>query len=247
MPSKNIGFSRTVTLAWLDATALYRTQTDDALQIRQDLEPLLEKHLKGVDARRKTIDVLLSIWLKSAEISPELHAEALRLYQGAYTSSDYLWLHYGLALLYYPIFRSVTLAIGQISRIEATLTREMLKKRIAAEFGHLGALDRSVERICASLTDWGILPATEERSVYQPVQREIITSSTELQLWLLACALFAHPGESLPFADLLRLPELSPFRFTVTLEDCRSSAYFSVEREGMSWEMVRLVTYLPMR
>ena len=242
MLSKNIGFSRTVFLSWLDATAMYRTQTDNPRQIRQDLEPILEKHLIGKDARRKTIDVLLGIWLKSADISPELHADALRLYQSAYTSSDYLWLHYGLTLLYYPLFRQVTLAIGQISRIEDTLTRDMLKKRIASEFGHLGALNRSVERICASLTDWGILPVTEDRSVYRSIRRELNTSSSDLQLWLLACALFAHPGESLPFTDLLRLPELFPFKFTVTLEDCRSCSYFSVQREGMGWDMVRLLT-----
>ncbi|MGD2159039.1 MAG: hypothetical protein PVG32_19335 [Anaerolineales bacterium] len=241
MSSKNIGFSRTIFLSWLDATAMFRTQTDDPRQIRDDLEPILKKHLTGKVARRKTIDVLLSIWHKSADISPILHEDALRLYQNAYVSSDYIWLHYGLTLLYYHLFRQVTLAIGQISRFEETITRDVLKRRMASEFGQLGALDRYVERLSASLTEWGILPATEDRSVYRPIRRRLNTDSLQLQLWLLACALFAHPGESLPYTDFLRLPELFPYKFTVAPEDIRSSDYFSVQREGMGWDMVRLV------
>ncbi len=240
MPSKNIGFSRTIFLSWLDATAALRTQHDDPLFIRQELEPILGKHLTGVDARRKTIDVLLGIWHKSAEISPRLHPDALKLYQGAYVSSDYLWLHYGLTLLYYPLFRQIALAIGQISRIEDNLTRDVLKKRIASEFGHLGALDRSVERISASLTDWGILPVTEEKSVYKPIRGALTTDSLELELWLLACALHAHPADSLAFSDLLRLPELFPFQFTANTEDLRGHSYFEIQREGTGWDMVRL-------
>ncbi|MBL7162088.1 MAG: hypothetical protein ISS57_05745 [Anaerolineales bacterium] len=240
MPSKNIGFSRTIFLSWLDATAALCLRNDDPLVIRQALDPIVGKHLTGVDARRKTIDVLISIWHKSAQLSPLLHADALKLYQEAYVSLDYLWLHYGLTLLYYPLFRHITLAIGQISRIEDTITRDVLKKRIASEFGHLGALDRSVERISASLTDWGILPATKEKSIYKPARNELATDSRDLELWLLACALRAHPAESLPFADLLRLPELFPFRFTANVEDIRSYAYFEIQREGTGWDMVRL-------
>jgi hypothetical protein len=42
-----------------------------------------------------------------------------------------------------------------------------------------------------------------------------------LEAWLLAIALSVHPAEELPFADLLRLPELFPFRFAI------SGVYFS--------------------
>lgn len=240
MPSKNIGFSRTVFLSWLDATAALRLEHKDPLIIRQALDPILGKHLTGVEARRKTIDVLINIWHKSAEISPKLHSKALKLYQGAYVSTDYLWLHYGLTLLTYSLFRQIALAIGQNLRIEDTITREVLKKRIASEFGHLGALDRSVERISASLTDWGILLVTEEKSIYKPIRKALDTDSMDIELWLLACALYAHPAESLAFADLSRLPELFPFRFIVSIEGLRNHAYFDIQREGTGWDMVRL-------
>jgi len=86
MANKNIGFSRTVHKDWLDAVAAFRLESNDPRQIRQELEPILETHLSGKDARRKTIDVLLGFWDKSALVSPKLHTDALTLYKDAYTS-----------------------------------------------------------------------------------------------------------------------------------------------------------------
>ena len=239
MTDKNIGFSRTVHLDWLEATAAFRLQSDDPRHIRQELEPILETHLRGKDARRKTIDVLLGFWDKSALVAPKLHADALALYKNAYTSEDHLWLHYGMGLIYYPIFRYVTATIGQHSRLNDTLTRKEMKAQVAAKWGHLGALDRSVERICASLTEWKLMPEAEKKNTYRPRQRELRASDLKLESWLLACTLHAHPGDSLPFTDLLRLPELFPFALRITSNDLANSPYFTVHREG-GWEMVGL-------
>jgi hypothetical protein len=113
---------------------------------------------------------------------------------------------------------------------------------MVAELGHLGSLDRSVERVVASLRDWDILAETDERYLYEPRRRAFDASSTELEAWLVACALHAHPAEELPFADLLRLPELFPFRFTLTANALRQHPRFDVQRQGPGWEMVRLIT-----
>lgn len=239
MPSKNIGFNRTIHRAWLDATANFRIQTDDVQEIRQSLEPIVGEHLTGSEARRKTIDVLINIWHKTADLSPTLHQQALTHYQNAFTSDDHLWLHYGLTILNYPIFREISLTIGQLSRLEDTLTRDTIKKRMISNMGQLGSLDRSVERICASLTDWNILPAVQH-SAYQPLRQALSTSSSAIESWLLACALHAHPAEELTFTDLLRLPELFPFSFTLTVDDLRNHPDFVVQRQGLGWEMVRL-------
>ncbi len=53
-------------------------------------------------------------------------------------------------------------------------------------------------------------------------------------------ALTAHPAEELPSSDLVRLPELFPFRFTLTVEDLRGSTRFAVHRQGLGWDMVGL-------
>ena len=239
MADKGIGFARTVTRSWLDMAANMRLDTSDARDLRAALDKNLEPTLKGKEFRRKTIDVLLGIWHKSETESPELHATALRLYEQAYTSEEHLWLHYGLALIQYPLFRLVTAVIGQLGRLNDVLTRKEIKAQVAAEMGHLGDLDRSIERICASLTEWGLFPEAEKRYTYRPAVNTLRTENTALQTWLLACALHAHPADALLVSDLLRLPELFPFDLNgLSAAQLARSGWFEVTREG-GWDMVR--------
>jgi len=240
MISKNIGFSRTVYRRWLDATAALRLQETDPQIIRERLEDVLSPDLSGKDARRKTIDVLLGFWDKSSQVSSPLFEQALDLYRNAYVSEDFVWLHYGLGLLYYPIFRHVAATIGQMARLENTITRQQVKDRVVADWGHLGGIDRSIERICASLTEWGLLPEAETRAKYHPAVNSLHTTNLELQSWLLACALHSHPAEALLFNDLLHLPELFPFDLaSMRTTHLAQSGKFEVNREG-GWDMVRL-------
>jgi hypothetical protein len=67
------------------------------------------------------------------------------------------------------------------------------------------------------------------------------TDQINLEIWLLACALHAHPADEVPFADLLRMPKLFPFAFTVRLEDLRQHPGFAVRRQGDGWDMVRTI------
>ncbi|MFW6082863.1 MAG: hypothetical protein ACOC8C_02280 [Chloroflexota bacterium] len=239
---KGIGFNRTVFRSWLDATAAFCAETDDAEQLRARLGPVVAQHLTGDEARRKTIDVLLNIWLKTRDAVPRLRDWAVEWFHMSPAVSDRLWLHYGLALSAYSFFRECVATVGRQSRLEAAVTTRMVKDRMAAEMGHLGSLDRSVERVVASLRDWEVLTDTPQRYVYRPQRRAFEASSPDLETWMLACSLHAHPAEELPFADLLRLPELFPFRFTATVKALRTDPRFDVQRRGPGWEMVRLTS-----
>jgi hypothetical protein len=236
---KGIGFNRNIFLPWLDAAAAFCAETDDPAELRARLEPVVGQDVRGVEARRKTIDVLINVWLKSGEIDPDLRAEAVTRFQTTPVIGDRLWLHYGLTLLVYPFFRECAAAIGQFSRYEGAITTRMIKQRLVAGRGHLGSLDRAVERVVASLRDWGTLAKSDRRYTYAPQRQAFAASSTELEAWLLACALRAHPADELPFADLLHLPELFPFRFTLTVDLLRAHPRFVVQRQGSGWEMVR--------
>jgi hypothetical protein len=234
---KGIGFNRTITLKWLNAAANLRSQTDDLATIRQGLELVLLDDMKGVEARRKTIDVLVNIWLKSGVVSPSLYSGALDLLPEI-SEPQRVWLHYGLILVYFPFFRQCTAIIGQIARVRETFTRQMVKDRLAGEIGHFGDLNRSTERLMASLEDWNIL-VQQNKNENHLVLPPLTIGQTGVQAWLLACALFSHPAEEMPFADLINLPELFPFRFSITLDDLRRNNQFIIQRQG-GWEMVRL-------
>ena len=84
-----------------------------------------------------------------------------------------------------------------------------------------------------------MLQPGDKRHTYVPQRQMLEASHTDLEAWLLACALRAHPAEELPFADLLRLPELFAFRFTLTVDHLRDHRWFAVQRQGPGWDMVR--------
>lgn len=237
MKDKGIGFLHNLNLTWLDAAAESRLRNDDILSMRSYLDQVISQDVQGAESRRKTIDVLVSIWHKTAWVNEELHNQAIA-FLPEILSSERIWLHYGLTLLYYPFFRQTTAVIGQFARTGEPLTRTAVKNRLAAELGHLGSLNRAAERVMASLTDWGLLPATKG-TLYEPKIQSILSSNLNLEAWLLVCALTAHPADQLPFPDLIRLPELFPFRFTVTIDALRRNNKFDIQKQGM-WDMVGL-------
>lgn len=236
MADKGIGFNRTIFLSWLEAAASTRVQCDDIRTMRERLAEVVGRDLKGTDARRKTIDVLVNIWHKSASIDNDLHRQALAFFSGTPTD-EHIWLHFGLTLIYFPFFRQTTNVIGQFARTGEPVTRLAVKNRLASELGHLGSLNRAAERVVASLVDWQAIEHQKKGNIYIPQLQSFKTGNPELQNWLLACALFAHPAEKLPFPDLIRLPEIFPFRVTVTIDGLRSNKLFNVQRQGV-WDMV---------
>lgn len=238
---KNIGFRRNIYLSWLDATAAFCAETDDPAEIRARLQPIVGQEVHSAGNRRIAIDILINVWVKSLEIAPHLRDGAVSLFQNATVSSDRLWLHYGLTLLYYPFFRQSVAVIGQLSRLQDAITPTMVKQRLIADRGQLGALEKAVERVVFSLRDWGVLAPSARRYQYVPCRHGLGARGQELEAWLLACVLHAHPAEEIVFADLLRLPELFPFRFTLGVDYLRHQANFVVQRQGIGWDMVRLV------
>jgi len=236
---KGLGFSRTILLDWLDVTASFAADGIEPAEIRQRLSQTISNVVKGSEAQRKTIDVLVAIWIKSEKLAPGIYHEAMSIFPTLTSSEERLWLHYGMSLVYYPFFRKCAVAIGQISRVDQTITRNMIKDKIAGDYGHLGGLDRSVERIIASLTDWGILANTDIKNKYK-IKSQLFSTSENLQSWLLSCVIYALPSEFIPVDDLVHLPELYPFEITLGVDQLRRDSRFEVQRQGGGLEMVRI-------
>ena len=240
--SKGIGFNRNICLSWLDATASFCGEIDDPVEIRARLEPVVGQQIASDVNRRKAIDILINIWSKSGKIDPALRTEAVERFQTGSAIGDRLWLHFGLALLRYSIFRDVTSSIGQLTRYREWVSPGMVKRRLISQRGPLGSLEKAVERVMWSLREWGILSASDRRHTYACQHHVLVASSADVEAWLLACALRTHPAEEVPFIDLVRLPELFPFRFSLGVEQLGSKPWFAVRRQGVNWDMVRLAS-----
>ena len=237
---KNIGFRRNIYLSWLDAAAAFAVETPDPGELRARLDPVVAQQIASPKTRRIALDILVNIWGKSAQQQPALYASAAALFARATQVDDRVWLHYGMTLLAYDFFRLGVATIGQISRYQETITPKEVKQKLIAELGQLGSLDKAAERVLFSLRNWGILAETEQRYVYRPLRAAFAASSPALEAWLLAVALTAHAAGELAFADLVRLPELFPFRFTIGVDQLRQSGLFEVHRQGAGWDMVAM-------
>jgi hypothetical protein len=241
---KKIGFRRNIYLHWMDAAAAYSAETADPVELRARLDPIVGEQIKSAENRAAAITILLNIWAASAEAHPRLQADAVTLFARTTEVADRLWLHYGMTLLAYDFFRLGVIAVGQLSRYDDVITPKAVKRKLTAELGQLGGLEKATERVIFSLRNWGVLVESEQRYAYRPQRRHFSASSVDLEAWMLAAALTAHPAEELPFADLTRLPELFPFRFTLIVDDLRRSDRFRVHRQGLGWDMVRLATVI---
>jgi hypothetical protein len=224
----------------MDAAAAYCVETPDPAELRARLDPVVAQQIASPESRRMAIDVLIAIWGRSAVQHPALQADALALFTRSSTVDDRIWLHYGLTLVAYDFFRLGVLTIGQLSRYQETIAPKEVKQRLIADLGQMGSLDNAADRILFSLRNWGILAETDQRYVYRPLRGHFSASDPALEQWLLAAALTAHPADELPFADLVRLPELFPFRFSISVDQLRRSDRFDVHRQGSGWDMVGL-------
>lgn len=238
---KGIGFNRNIKLDWLDATAAFCVEMADPAAIRQRLQPIIGQEIGSAVNVRKSIDILLNIWLRHSGADAGLQRQALTFFQESVVVSDRLWLHYGLTLLAYPFFCQAAAAIGQLCRYEELIAATAVREKLFGAYGELGSIKEAAARVIYSLRDWGILADGPGRAVYTPLYRHFQASDIALERWLLACALRGHPVEQLPFTDLLHLPALFPFKFSLTVHDLRQMPGFEVQRQGAGLDMVRAI------
>lgn len=238
---KGIGFNQNIRLAWMEAVAEHRARGDSLQETRERLDEILTGTLRSALQRRKCIGILVTIWFHNEKRFPDLYKEALGRFGWPSSKQEHIWLHYGLTLLAYPYFREVAHIAGRLAYRGEVISIANVRKQVLAARGNLAAAGDCVSRVLYALWDWGLLERSSgRRDEYIARVGALATEDISLQTWLLTCALQAHPADALPLWDLLRLPEVFPFRFTVGSDALRHSAYLSVERQGGSWDAVRL-------
>ena len=235
-----IGFRRSIYFEWLEEAATLACLGEDNAGLRDGLEPIVARTIRSDVARRQTLDILVNIWLGTAETHPRLHARALQLYQQTTAQDDHVALHYGLTLLAFSFFREGVRIVGQALRFGGSVRTATLQEQMPAVVGGLGAVHDACTRITFSLRSWGILAEGDRRHQYVAREPRLALSTPELECWLLADALCAHPAESLPFGDLAQLPELFPFALGLSARAARDCDLLQVHRSGGGWDMVAL-------
>ena len=234
--NRMIGFDRELQLDWLDHTVgLCRESLEPGIVAAQ-LESSLTDQVTGAEARRKTITVLLRIWVKVPVEHRSLRDEALGL-ATEITPEDRLCLHWGMSLLAYPFFRDVAATVGQLGGLQGNLSRGQVQRRMIETWGQRTTLQRAVQRLLRTFVEWQVLLGAGTRGSYSlaPAHQ---TDNRDLALWLMECALRANEAEQVPLRDMERLPYAFPFELTAFVGELRRSESFEVNRQGLDLEMV---------
>ena len=237
-----IGFDRRLELDWLD-TIVGLCQESMAPRIVADhLGKRLEGEIAGTEARRKTITVLLRIWVNVPSEYHSLRDEAFQL-ASQVNARDRLWLHWGMSLLAYPFFRDVAATIGQLSRLQGTFSQAQILRRMVENWGQRTTLQRAGQRLLRTFVDWDLLRDTGTRGSYDAVP-PLQTEHQTLALWLLQCALQANEADQIPLRELGQLSYTFPFDLLPFIGDIRRSKRFEVSRQGLDLEMVSTRTLI---
>ncbi|MEA2512148.1 MAG: hypothetical protein QOJ59_1635, partial [Thermomicrobiales bacterium] len=86
----------------------------------------------------------------------------------------------------------------------------------------------------------GLLTIGSKPTSYIACPSALSTRSAELETWLLAAIVASQPCGQIAADDIFRMPELFGFRLTVGLDAVRRSPLFEVQRQGSSWDLVRV-------
>lgn len=228
--SRMIGFDRRIRLEWLDAAASAEREIGEINEIRQFLHGFLEPEIPTYAARSKTVVVLTKIWSRVPEEHVEIRDRALDLFQVSNTQ-DRVWLHWGMALLAYPFFRDTVTTISRSLLYYDCFTKAEIVKRIKEDWGERTTLKRATERIVSSIFEWGVIVKDKETGKYN-LPLHLTTESKQIEIWLLEAALLASQKQCIPLDQAFSIPEVFPFKFSLSIPEIVASNKFEMSQMG---------------
>ncbi len=237
--SPRVGFDRFIKLRWLDALAAHLLQDAEPDGVRVFLHELLQPDQPADEARRKTVAVLMRMWVAVPPEHQSLRQQALAQMPGA-DPAERLWFHWGMAILAFPFFQTAAANVGRLLRVQGDVSLAQIQRRLAETLGQRSTLVRACRRVLSSMTEWGALGREGDKGRFRR-NPNVPTASSEVQLWLLEAMLRASGAEEIEATQLLSAPELFPFKLTVGVTDLRRSPRFEVHRQGVDMDVIALV------
>ncbi len=138
----------------------------------------------------------------------------------------------------HPFFFDVATHVGKLIKLHGQANRSQIKRRMTETWGDRSTLERAIQHVLRSMTQWGLLRSGEEHgSLIGPAQR--ININDEVGELLVHSILLGH-GKGLPFSHLINHPALFPFAVAATARDLMRNPIFRVQRQGDQSDFVEL-------
>ena len=233
-----VGFDRKLKSDWLDALADQVAKGEDTPTLRTFLHERLKLDHPGDTARGKTMTVLMRIWALVPEEDQQLRQDAFDLLK-VIQAQDRIWLHWGMSLLAYPLFRDTATAIGRLLKLQGEFTLGQLQRRLIDQWGERSTVTRAFQRIVRSMVEWQTLADAAKPGHFETAP-PITSNSKPLQLWFLRTCHQAGGTEMVEAEQLLNQPLAFPFKLSIKKTDLRRSKAFGIHRQGIDMDMVAL-------
>ena len=235
-----IGFDRTIRAEWLDAAAARISNGDSADAARKFLWEFLKDVEPGDtnnSGRGKTLTVLTRIWISVPEQARVLRQTALK--QIASTPGEQrIAVHWAMCAGTHPFFFDVATHVGKLIRLHGNANRTQIKRRMTETWGDRSTLERTIQHVLRSLTQWGLLHAGSEHGSLVGNSSSIRVDNIVSQL--LVHAVLLGQGKGLAFSQILEHPALFPFKLDLSIRDLIASSAFHVQRQGDQSDFVEI-------
>lgn len=230
-----LGIDRFLALRWVDMALELRASGTSKTVATDKLSEWLSHEINGKEVVRKTINQINRMWFSDLYSNPSPGNWMLQ--NGLEESlTQRPMLHYGMALLAFPLFQDVCLAVGRLSKLQGKSNREEIKNRVLEKYSNPASTTRAIDRILQTLVDWGILQTTEKAFI----SLDIPISDPKLIEWLILVLLLTYKTDQIPLVDISNAPELIGIRFLDIRGAIRSASQLRIEY-GLGMEKVVLL------
>ncbi|BAY42150.1 hypothetical protein NIES2111_65460 (plasmid) [Nostoc sp. NIES-2111] len=239
-----VGFSQRIQLDWLELTANLLLAGSTRSEIQTALNEFLQDKVSvGSESkssgRRKTISILLKIWVGVPANLEPLRNEALELLKIS-PSHQHIVIHWGMAMAVYPFFGTVAENVGRLIRLQGLFAAASVQRRIKEQLGERETVSRATQRLLRCFVDWGVLQDTDEKGIYQPASVQLVDNK-RLVAWLIEAVLIASNSNSQALGVISQTPALFPFIVSpINLRDVEKNQRLEFFCQGLDESMVML-------
>jgi hypothetical protein len=229
--AKIVGLSRPIKIEWLNKTVELVMMGKTEEEIKNELNEYLSFEITSPTNLRKTREILLSIWVKTADEIQTIKKVALSIFENENENDNVIKLsiHWCMILLAYPVFSDVCSLIGKLTDIQETFTTAWLKQKLFDIWGERSTLLHSIDKILQTLKYIGAIENTK-KGEYKVISRNITDDNVKSLIILTIMAMKNKAYYEI--SELSDSPQLFPFKYSISHELLHNSDLFTLNNFG---------------
>lgn len=229
----SVGADRFLALKWANyAFELFQTNEDEDFLYRS-LRTYLDSEIEGDVTSRKTSNHLKRLWLTKDDPYQQLREKAITL--PYYKHPELLpFIHLGIAINVFPIYRETTKSIGLLDRVINPIPKQSVVERVLERFGNTSSIPRAVARVLQTLEDWRLIQS-------QDTYLKVVSFDVDdpmIAEWLLTALVQMNQPLGIAISDLPLTPEKLGIKLPNAREIIQKSAALNINRDLQGLEII---------